>query len=818
MATNNLSAQQAFLNQLKKGRLTQSQIEAGQRYADNNMTGYNFDPKVGYYKGTKPSSSPSSSQRSAQRSSQSASTGNTISKGGAAGFAAMGEMDPLMLSNAFNPGSVSQAQKDAAGWVDFTPNKFDNVPSGGVFDMVAEGRDPNKKYFSDGTYAGQILSTTVPSDVVVGQTSVTSGLEGLSMVEKDRLSSQGQLGSYMNQGDNSQKYQALTPQSFDNIYSNPKLANASSFQSGPQMGSPFDNGGSIGRSPSTVGFRANGGPVKANQPYVVGEDGPEVIYPSEDGNVLSNEMLQIAREFGIDPTNLSEDDLYQLLSVQSAKVPTQDGTMIGVPDFNAPYIYPAANQAFGDVQVNMPSNLLDPNAPIKAAQDRLPSTPKEVIPRGGIRTRGTGGEQNQIALDRTGGAGGTQEAKIYGAIKDLAKEVIFPSAEQISANLAANSRTGGVQTLPPAMAATPAVEIATPESAATVVEKPSIFTETPVVQSPNTQTRESVTATGIGRLGLDPSVTGNGVGMVNPLTGEPLPFIQGVNGTMNQQALLPEGLTASSPIPEGLVKAIGSDGRMILTSPAEAARLNAIESQTQKDDRAAQQKFLASDKAREFSNRQIRSSIMGDGQYGRDSAAREQRQAARPDFFEAQTRAVGTVTDRERRAARGEGMSDADRRDIAKANIRGASASDIARAMKVAELNNVDLQTGKSLDKKDTRRPDEVERDRLNLLRTQQIIEDGNKPDATKYEKDASARQLAVGKGIINQAQADDANKRDLIGNPPSIYDSWAEYEAKTGIDQDKDGKVSTKEDAKAARLSKVELSRLQELLNKDKK
>ena len=414
-------------------------------------------------------------------------------------------------------------------------------------------------------------------------------------------------------------------------------------------------------------------------------------------------------------------------------------------------------------------------------------------PMGGVSTPST-------AVKNVSGFGG--------AVEKIGGKVLDNFSDEAIINRMAVSQGEPIATL----------SAATPESAATEVAAPSTFTETPVVQSPNTQTRESVTATGIGRLGLDPSVTGNGVGMVNPLTGEPLPFIQGVNGTMNQQALLPEGLTASSPIPEGLVKAIGSDGRMILTSPAEAARLNAIESQTQKDDRAAQQKFLASDKAREFSNRQIRSSIMGDGQYGRDSLAREARQAARPDFGEAQTRAAGTVTDRERRAARGEGMSDADRRDIAKANIRGASASDIARAMKVAELNNVDLQTGKSLDKKDTRRPDEVEQDRLNLLRTQQIIEDGNKPDATKYEKDAYARQLAVGKGIINQAQADDANKRDLIGNPPSLYDSWAEYEAKTKIDQDKDGKVSTEEDAKAARLSKVELSRLQELLNKNKK
>ena len=192
MATNNLSAQQAFLNQLKKGRLTQSQAEAGQRYADNSMPGYNFDPKVGYYEGTKPSSSPSSAQRSAQRKAKSAATGNSITKGGAAGLAgALGQYDTLeekklMAKMMFNPGSLTDAEKGQLGFEEIG-KYYDNVPSGGLFDMVAEGRDPSKQYYSDGTYAGQVLSTTVPSQAMGGQTSITSGLEGLSMAEKDLL-------------------------------------------------------------------------------------------------------------------------------------------------------------------------------------------------------------------------------------------------------------------------------------------------------------------------------------------------------------------------------------------------------------------------------------------------------------------------------------------------------------------------------------------------------------------------------------------------------------------------------------------------------
>ena len=41
------------------------------------------------------------------------------------------------------------------------------------------------------------------------------------------------------------------------------------------------------------GYMAEGGPVEAGKPYVVGEKGPEIIIPSSDGNVLSNDDSQI---------------------------------------------------------------------------------------------------------------------------------------------------------------------------------------------------------------------------------------------------------------------------------------------------------------------------------------------------------------------------------------------------------------------------------------------------------------------------------------------------------------------------------------------
>jgi len=44
-----------------------------------------------------------------------------------------------------------------------------------------------------------------------------------------------------------------------------------------------------------LGFetKARGGPIEQGKPYVVGEEGPEIIIPRSDGNVLSNDDSQI---------------------------------------------------------------------------------------------------------------------------------------------------------------------------------------------------------------------------------------------------------------------------------------------------------------------------------------------------------------------------------------------------------------------------------------------------------------------------------------------------------------------------------------------
>jgi hypothetical protein len=50
------------------------------------------------------------------------------------------------------------------------------------------------------------------------------------------------------------------------------------------------------------GFRANGGPVSSNVPYVVGERGPEIFVPNSSGKVLSNSQSKSASQGGASGT------------------------------------------------------------------------------------------------------------------------------------------------------------------------------------------------------------------------------------------------------------------------------------------------------------------------------------------------------------------------------------------------------------------------------------------------------------------------------------------------------------------------------------
>jgi len=413
-------------------------------------------------------------------------------------------------------------------------------------------------------------------------------------------------------------------------------------------------------------------------------------------------------------------------TVQALPAPTQNGAMIGVPDFDAPYIYPEAAKAFGDVPVNMPSNLLDPNAQIRAAQDRLPSTPKEVIPRGGVRTRGTGGVQSPMAAARVGGIA---ESESEFGLLDTFRDVINPSEEQKAANLANSSRTGGVQVLPeqPTPEVAPAVKMATPESVAnlsvngTDVVTPEAITEAgqvaPEAVAPQAQLPSTIqNASGQDLIGFKPKYEGQS--LTDYMAGRDDPSAASVQVQDPQGRFRRQAAPVAGETPE-----------------QNQARTDAL--------------------------------FPEQADFQQKSADREAR-AARPDFGEAQERAAGTVTDRERRAARGEGMSDADRRDIAKANQRGASPSEIARGDKVAALNGIDRTTGEPLE------GDGLTFDQQLKLRSQKFNEGKFEYEITKdakelYDKSlteakeaktAEAKAESVGRGLASSV----ADMRDVMG------------------------------------------------------
>ena len=71
------------------------------------------------------------------------------------------------------------------------------------------------------------------------------------------------------------------------------LLNSKDFKEKKGWFGPFTSGTLEKKSEFRSNNRAQGGPVDAGKPYVVGEKGPEIIIPTSDGNVLSNDDSQI---------------------------------------------------------------------------------------------------------------------------------------------------------------------------------------------------------------------------------------------------------------------------------------------------------------------------------------------------------------------------------------------------------------------------------------------------------------------------------------------------------------------------------------------
>jgi hypothetical protein len=357
----------------------------------------------------------------------------------------------------------------------------------------------------------------------------------------------------------------------------------------------------------------------------------------------------------------------------------------------------------------------------------VPEVPSEVIPRGGVRTLGTGGEQSPVAAARTGGIAESENQ--FGALETL-RNVINPSAEQISANLAANSRVGGVQALPPAAVAAPVVKMATQESVAnlsvngTDVVTPAAITEAgqvaPAAVAPQAQLPSTIqNANGQDLMGFKPKYEGQS--LTDYMAGRDDPSAASVQVQDPQGRFRRQAAPVAGETPE-----------------QNQARTDAL--------------------------------FPEQADFQQASADREARQAARPDFGTA-------VSDRDRRAARGDGMSDADRRDIAKANQRGASAGDVARGDKVAAANGIDRKTGESLE------GGGLTFDQQLKLRSQKFNEGKFEYETTKDAKElydanlteakeavtAEAKAESVGKGLARSV----ADMRDVMGRASGRLDGF---------------------------------------------
>ena len=125
-----------------------------------------------------------------------------------------------------------------------------------------------------------------------------------------------------------------------------------------------------------------------------------------------------------------------------------------------------------------------------------------------------------------------------------------------------------------------------------------------------------------------------------------------------------------------------------------------------------------------------------------------------------------SVSDRERRAARGDGISMADQTDMAKANARGATPRDIARGNQVADALGVDLQTGQPLQATGgLTETERLNRQKFELEQTkfiQSIIDNAN----TKAPLSAAQKKFAEesGKGAYSWDQGGRQTSQENIG------------------------------------------------------
>ena len=192
------AAQSSYQQALKNatgGRLTQSQIEQARRYASSK--GIDFDPNRGYVpKGYGKTPSPTSEQRTADRRARAEESGNFIAKGGAFGLAAglnqlLGGAMPgsreadLRMKMVFSKTGLTDAEKKELGIQD-VGRYYDNAPNAGAW--AERQRQQGITVLTPAEFREYEYGQSIDGSLLG-----SNPLEGMSMVEKNKLSSMGLL-------------------------------------------------------------------------------------------------------------------------------------------------------------------------------------------------------------------------------------------------------------------------------------------------------------------------------------------------------------------------------------------------------------------------------------------------------------------------------------------------------------------------------------------------------------------------------------------------------------------------------------------------
>lgn len=129
-----------------------------------------------------------------------------------------------------------------------------------------------------------------------------------------------------------------------------------------------------------------------------------------------------------------------------------------------------------------------------------------------------------------------------------------------------------------------------------------------------------------------------------------------------------------------------------------------------------------------------------------------------------------TVSDRERRGTGEMSMAEATR----------MAGGDRTKARQMIEMQRQGM--GQFAEDSNQRTPEQVENERLQNKRLEQIIQKGNQPDATKFQKQRAEfeeRMQALQETDDLEPWEVSAMRNDFLGRPaPQGYKSWAEYES----------------------------------------